>query len=75
MKVDGGLGLTPNIEKIAKEARSQEERGYDGIWTAETSHDPFLPLTIAAEHTQNLELGTSIAVAVSYTHLTLPTIE
>ena len=48
MKVDGGLGLTPNIEKIAKEARSQEERGYDGIWTAETSHDPFLPLTIAA---------------------------
>ena len=26
MKVDGGLGLTPNIEKIAKEARSQEER-------------------------------------------------
>ena len=56
MKVDGGLGLSPNIEKIAKEARSQEERGYDGIWTAETSHAPFLPLTIAAEHTQNLEL-------------------
>ena len=54
MKVDGGLGLTPNIEKIAKEARAQEERGYDGIWTAETSDDPFLPLTIAAEHTQNL---------------------
>ena len=30
MKVDGGLGLTPNIEKIAKEARSQEERGMTG---------------------------------------------
>ena len=74
MKVDGGLGLTPDIEKIAKEARSQEERGYDGIWTAETSHDPFLPLTIAAEHTQNLELGTSIAVAFARNPMVLANI-
>ena len=34
-----------------------------GAWTAETSHDPFLPLPLAAEHTTELELGTSIAVA------------
>ena len=74
MKVDGGLGLSPNIEKIAEEARSQEERGYDGIWTAETSHDPFLPLTIAAEHTQNLELGTSIAVAFARNPMVLANI-
>jgi len=64
MKVDGGLGMgSTNIRDIAREAKSQEERGYDGIWTAETSHDPFLPLTIAAEHTEEIELGTSIAVA------------
>lgn len=63
MKVDGGLGLTPDIESIAENARAQEAAGYDGVWTAETSHDPFLPLTIAAEHTDTLELGTSIAVA------------
>ena len=65
MKVDGGLGMgaSTKIVDIASEAKSQEERGYDGIWTAETSHDPFLPLAIAAEHTENLELGTSIAVA------------
>ena len=64
MKVDGGLGMgSTNISDIAREAKSQEERGYDGIWTAETSHDPFLPLTIAAEHTKEIELGTSIAVA------------
>ncbi len=64
MKVDGGLGMgSTNISDIAREAKSQEERGYDGIWTAETSHDPFLPLTIAAEHTEEIELGTSIAVA------------
>ena len=63
MKVDGGLGLGSNIEKIVANAKAQEAAGYDGIWTAETSHDPFLPLVLAAEHTETLELGTSIAVA------------
>ncbi len=29
----------------------------------ETQHDPFLPLALAAEHTQRLHLGTAIAVA------------
>ena len=63
MKVDGGLGLSPDIEKIVANAKAQEAAGYDGVWTAETSHDPFLPLVLAAEHTEKLELGTSIAVA------------
>ncbi|MEM7288156.1 MAG: TIGR03617 family F420-dependent LLM class oxidoreductase, partial [Actinomycetota bacterium] len=31
--------------------------------TAETSHDPFLPLVVAAANTERLELGTAIAVA------------
>ena len=44
-------------------ARAAEKAGYDGIWSAETSHDPFLPLALAAEHTDHLELGTGIAVA------------
>lgn len=63
MKVDGGLGLTPDIPTIVANATAQEAAGYDGVWTAETSHDPFLPLVLAAEHTERLELGTSIAVA------------
>ncbi|MFP3915799.1 MAG: TIGR03617 family F420-dependent LLM class oxidoreductase [Actinomycetota bacterium] len=37
--------------------------GYDGFMTAETSHDPFLPLVVAAGAAPELELGTSIAVA------------
>jgi probable F420-dependent oxidoreductase len=63
MKVDGGLGLSPDITTIIANAKAQEAAGYDGVWTAETSHDPFLPLVLAAEHTETLELGTSIAVA------------
>lgn len=64
MKVDGGFGLTPaGIEGAGDVARETEEAGYDGIWTAETSHDPFFPLLVAAQSTDHLELGTGIAVA------------
>ncbi len=61
LKVDGGI---PNqLARAAEAAGALERDGYDGGWTAETSHDPFLPLLLAAEHTSRLELGTNIAVA------------
>jgi probable F420-dependent oxidoreductase len=44
-------------------ASEAEAAGYSGAWTAETAHDPFLPLLLAAEHTERIEVGTSIAVA------------
>jgi alkanesulfonate monooxygenase SsuD/methylene tetrahydromethanopterin reductase-like flavin-dependent oxidoreductase (luciferase family) len=44
-------------------AQAAEGMGFDGIWTSETAHDAFLPLVLAAEHSQKLSLGTSIAVA------------
>ena len=61
MKVDGGISL--DLRKVATSAKEVEAAGYDGAWTAETAHDPFLPLLLAAEHTERLQLGTSIAVA------------
>lgn len=51
------------LERMAEIARAAEGLGFDGLWTAETAHNPFLPLTLAAEHTQRLNLGTGIAVA------------
>ena len=60
MKIDGGIGFNRGVGKAAKEV---EALGYDGAWTAETGHDPFLPLAIAAQSTEHLELGTAIAVA------------
>ncbi|MCB0992462.1 MAG: TIGR03617 family F420-dependent LLM class oxidoreductase, partial [Acidimicrobiales bacterium] len=62
MKIDGSVG-TADIRKTALAAAAQEANGYDGLWTIETSHDPFLPLALAAEATERVELGTSIAVA------------
>ena len=61
MKVDGGLG--GSLGHAAEGARAAEAAGYDGIWSAETSHDPFFPLLLAADATERVELGTGIAVA------------
>jgi probable F420-dependent oxidoreductase len=71
MKVDGGFGIGGDLKAVAASAKEQEAAGYDGFWTAETSHDPFLPLLLAAEHTTTLELGTSIAVAFARNPMTL----
>jgi probable F420-dependent oxidoreductase len=69
MKVDGGI---PNIiSKAGAAAKELEQAGYSGGWTAETSHDPFLPLVPAALETSQLELGTSIAVAFARNPMTL----
>lgn len=69
MKVDGGI--SPNLHETIASVREAEAAGYAGAWTAETSHDPFLPLLLAAEHSSSLELGTSIAVAFARSPMTL----
>ena len=61
MKIDGGIST--DLAKAGQSAKDVEAAGYSGAWTAETAHDPFLPLALAAEHTTTLEIGTSIAVA------------
>jgi len=43
--------------------RHLEEIGYDGAFSFEAKHDPFLPLVSAAETTRTLQLGTAVAIA------------
>lgn len=43
--------------------RELEEIGYDGAFSFEAKHDPFLTLAVASEHTDNIRLGTAIAIA------------
>jgi probable F420-dependent oxidoreductase len=69
--VDGGSGFgVSGIEGAAETARAIEEAGYDGIWSAETSHDPFLPALVAAQATTRAEVGTGIAVAFARNPMT-----
>ena len=62
-RLDASLGFETPLERVPDIARAAERAGVAALWTAETSHDPFLPLVLAAEHTERLELGTAIAVA------------
>lgn len=52
-----------DLNTAADVAQQVERYGFSGLWTAETSHNPFLPLTHAAGATERISLGTGIAVA------------
>ena len=62
MKIDAGIP-TNDPREAGKATKALEDAGYDGAFTAETSHDPFLPLVTAAIETEKIELVTAIAVA------------
>lgn len=72
MKVDAGISADMN--KVSDDAMRLEAMGYDGIRMAELNHDPFLPLTLAAEHTESIELVTSVAVAFARNPMSMATI-
>ena len=72
MKVDGGVGW--DLSSAGAQALELEEMGYSGILSAETSHDPFLPLAFAAQHTKEVDLITGIAVAFARTPMILANI-
>ena len=74
MKIDSGLMGLSDLLKVPEQARRLEAQGFDGIVTAETANDPFFPLMLAAEHTERIELMTSIAVAFSRNPMTLANI-
>ncbi|HET9203172.1 MAG TPA: TIGR03617 family F420-dependent LLM class oxidoreductase [Acidimicrobiia bacterium] len=62
MKVDFYYPPSPP-EHAGAAAVEAHEAGYDGFFTAETQHDPFFPLALAAVAQPGLDLGTAIAVA------------
>ena len=69
LKID--RGVPSDLDRVPQVAADVERQGYDGCWTGELSHDPFLPLLLAAEHTTQLQIGTSIAVAFARSPMTM----
>ena len=66
MKLDAALAVEGNnLPGMDHTAAAAEDLGFDGLWTSETKHDSFLPLALAANATEKLNLGTSIAIAFS----------
>ena len=62
MKVNTGIPVH-DLKAVGAAAQMAEATGFSGISTQENRQDPFLPLAVAAAHTEDLELRTSIAIA------------
>jgi probable F420-dependent oxidoreductase len=62
MKVDGSL-LVDDPADAGPAAQRLEAAGYAGGFSFEGRHDPFLPLAVAAQQTERLELVPAIAIA------------
>jgi probable F420-dependent oxidoreductase len=69
LKID--RGIPSELARVPGIVADLERAGYDGCWTGEIDHDPFLPVLLAAEHTSRLEVGTSIAVAFARNPMTV----
>jgi probable F420-dependent oxidoreductase len=73
MKIDAGI-MVNNPEEAGPAIKQLEDSGYDGAYSFEGAHDPFLPLVAAATNTSKIELITSIAVAFARNPMTLANI-
>ena len=72
MKVD--VSVRGPLRDLGREAHRLEAADYDGVWSAETSHDPFPAATLAAAATTSVDVGTGIAVAFARNPMNLATL-
>ena len=70
MQFDVSLPPVP-LSSIAEIAKVAEALGFDGLWSSETMHDPFLPGALIAEHTRRIQFGTAVAIAFGRSPATL----
>ena len=69
MRVSGMLSA--DLHNAPQAIAELEERGYDAAFSAEINNDPFFPLVLAAEHSENIALTTSISVAFARNPMTM----
>jgi len=62
MLVDAHLEYR-TLRDVPDLARGAQRVGFDGLWFPETAHEPFLGAALAAEHTTDMSVGTSVAIA------------
>ena len=63
MKIDYYLAPGTPLRSVEAEAVRAAGLGYDGFFAAETAHEPFMPLALAARAAPELTIGTAIALA------------
>lgn len=70
MKID--YYLVPDFpDRVDGEINRARNAGFDGVFSADVSHDPFLPLIRAVDLAPSLTIGTAIAVAFARSPMTV----
>lgn len=70
MKVDATF-RTGDVTSTIADIRRLEELRLDGVFCAETAHDPFISAMLGVEHSSHAEVGTAIAVAFARNPMTV----
>ena len=71
MKFDGRFLVGGTPDEMIDAAIDADRRGYDGWFSTDSAHDPFLPIAVAARETRRIELGTAVAVAFARNPMTV----
>lgn len=59
------------LSDVPQWLRAAERMGFDTLWSTETQHAPFLPLSLAAVQTQRVDFGTAVAIAFARSPATM----
>jgi probable F420-dependent oxidoreductase len=71
LSLDASLIGEDNLLAIPALAGAAEAAGFDGIWSSEITHDPFIQLALAATSTQRINLGSAVALSFTRSPMTL----
>lgn len=71
--IGGRIGGTAgaDIDSLNQRILAIDRAGFDGVWSTEVEHDPFLPLSVAASQIPHVQLGTGVAVAFARSPMTM----
>src|SRR5207248_9230911 len=58
-----GIAIGGRLDQIGSVARRCEEAGFDSLWLAEAGRTAFIQAATAAQATERIRIGTSIALA------------
>jgi len=58
-----GMPVGGPLQAVGPLAKAIEDRGFDSVWTTETTSNPFIQAALVAQATSRVRIGTGIALA------------
>src|SRR5260370_35827882 len=58
-----GMPVGGPLQAVGPLAKTIEDRGFDSVWTTETTSNPFIQAALVAQATSRVRIGTGLALA------------